>query len=562
MKNIFFFKSKKTILNERINESEIRYRRLFETAKDGILILDFKSGKIVDANPFIVTMIDLPLEEILQKNLWEIGLFSNKEESEQAFIELKDKGYIRFEDMPIQRPNGKIYEVEFICNVYTANKLLVIQCNIRDISQRKQIEKALLESQQILQKQNHDYLVLNKEYITLNNTLTHSLQKIEMINKELVIAKEKAEESDNLKSAFLTNMSHEIRTPLNSIIGFSDLLSDPDFSKEKIQSFISIIKASGFHLLSVISDIIDISKIESGQINIETEVISIHNLTNDILVTYKNILQGKKTNIHLICDQSIQDIQIISDRNRIKQILCNLINNAIKFTPEGEIEFGYNIKEKFIEFYVKDNGLGIANENQALIFDRFRQIENKYIFGGNGLGLSISKALVEKLGGYITVISKQSIGSTFMFTIPYDKVNANSPIPIEPAKRTKLQLKWETKTILIVEDEIDNHTYLEELLANSHAILLHAWNGEEAITQVIKHPEISLVLMDIKLSKMNGYEATRRIRVMRPSLPIIAQTAFAQSKDKQEALNAGCNNYISKPIDKIFLMNLLHQYLS
>ena len=563
MKNFFFPKSKKAILNEKLFESEIRYRRLFETAKDGVLILDFETGKIVDANPFIVKMIAFPIEDILEKKLWEIGLFKNKEESEQAIIELKNNGYIRFNDMPIQRPSGKLYEVEFICNVYLENNIKVIQCNVRDISEQKQIAKALKDSEQNLKNQNVEYANLNKEYVSLNKELVQSLEKIKTINNELIHAKEKAEESDKLKSAFLANMSHEIRTPLNTILGFSEFLSDTSFPQEKINEFIKIIKASGFQLLSVISDVIDISTIESGQINIESEVISINDLSNEIYISYKKIIDANKINFKFMCEQPNAVIEIKSDRNRIKQILCNLINNAIKFTKEGEIEFGYKLKEKYIEFYVKDTGIGIVLENQAFIFDRFRQVapKNKQIVGGNGLCLSISKALVEKLGGFITVTSDLGFGSTFKFTIPYIK-GIKSNENLKPKIESDQCLNWNTKTILIVEDEIDNHTYLEMLLACTNAKLIHAWNGEEAIKHIVNHPEISLVLMDIQMSTIDGYEATREIKKLRPTLVVIAQTAFAQNQDKERAIESGCDNYISKPIDKKLFMKLINRYLS
>jgi PAS domain S-box-containing protein len=541
--------------------SESRYRRLFETAQDGILILEFETGNITDANPFIIKIIDSPLKEILGKKLWEIGLFSNKEESERAFNELKTNGYIRFEDMPIQRPNGKIIEVEFVSNVYLVNDKKVIQCNIRDITDRKNIEKALTASDQILKKQNTDYLNLNEEYLKLNEELTMSIIRIQNMNDELIHSKVKAEESDNLKSAFLANMSHEIRTPMNAIMGFSGFLLEPGLTKEKIEEFVQIINVSSLQLLSVISDIIDISKIESGQIVIDSELVNINHLMNELFVTYKKLVELKKLSLYYSNESDSKLDQIKTDGNRIKQIFCNLINNAIKFTTEGKIEFGFKIKGNFIEFYVKDTGIGIAPENQKMIFQRFRQVEttNGRVYSGNGLGLSISSALVEKLGGTIEVNSELGKGSTFIFTIPYVteiKNTVTSKLPIESNK-----YNWRGKTILLVEDEVNNHAYAEEILLVTDAKIIHAWDGKQAVEQVKNHSEISLVLMDIKLPLMNGYEATHLIKQMRPKLPVVAQTGYALANNRKQALEAGCDNYLAKPVDKDVLLKVINNYL-
>jgi len=250
-----------------------------------------------------------------------------------------------------------------------------------------------------------------------------------------------------------------------------------------------------------------------------------------------------------------------TDGNRIKQVLCNLLNNAIKFTQEGKIEFGYKIKKNFIEFYVTDTGIGIAMENYEFVFQRFRQLQTTDTreYGGNGLGLSISKALVEKLGGTFTINSKPGIGSTFIFTIPFEKIIEKIS---SPATILSDQYNWDEKTILLVEDEVDNHVYLEELLSGTNIKMLHAWNGKEAVEQVKNHTDISLILMDIKMPIMDGYEATRLIKQIRPKLPVIAQTAYAQRSDREQALKAGCDNHLSKPISKYLFMEVLNSYLS
>jgi len=683
MKNIFSTKKRAELASKKLNESELRYRRLFESAKDGILILDFKTGKIVDANPFIINLIDYPLNEVLGKELWEIGLFSHKKQSKQAFSELKKNNYIRFDDMPILRKNGKITEVEFVSNVYLVNQTKVVQCNIRDITERqrteralheveekyksildnsadaifitnplgnyiytnkavtdllgysademkhksikditvikeglkfseilggvknndkiftevellkndgtyiltdlnsvilpdgqiyascrditdrKQDEVALFESEKNLKKQNKEYFDLNKKYLTLNIELVKSLSQIKKLNSELIVSTTKAEESDNLKSAFLANISHEIRTPLNAIMGFSQLLLNPGLSNGKLDQYVQIIHSSSDQLLSIISDIIDISKIATGQIAIASEAINVHTLLRDLFSVYNKLTEFKKLNLYCNFDNTNDSIQIITDGNRIRQVLCNLLNNAIKFTKEGNIEFGYVIKENFIEFYVKDNGIGIASENQELIFQRFRQLEttNTRDYGGNGLGLSISKALVNKMGGTIAVKSELGVGSTFSFTIPYIKTDEGGHMAKQKSKSEPIY-EWAEKSILIVEDEINSHTYFEELFFDSRVQLFHAWDGRQAVEMMKNNPQISLVLMDIKMPIMDGYTATRIIKRMLPKTPIIAQTAYVLGIDKEIALNAGCDDYISKPIDRNLLMELINRHLS
>ncbi len=553
-----------SVMYEKLKSSEMRYRRLFESAKDGILIVDFETGKIVDANQYIIRIIARPLQEIVGKKLWEIGLFSNKEESEQAFSELQANGYIRFDDMPIQQQNGKITEVEFVSNVYLENNTKIIQCNIRDVTERKLAERALIESEKNLIIQNNNFANLNNEYLLLNQELINSINDLKSVNIELVSAKIKAEESDKLKSAFLANMSHEIRTPINAIMGFSEFLLDSNLPKENLESFVHIINSSCQNLMSIISDVLDISKIEANQISIDYKPININTFMNDLFETYEKLIEGKQIQVRLLYSPNRpKDFFLLkSDENRIKQALCNLLNNAIKFTKEGKIEFGYKIKEKFVEFYVKDTGIGVAPENQAIIFQRFRQVEtsNNREFGGNGLGLSISKALVEKLGGNIYLTSELGKGSTFTFTIPYSNEIVNAEIP-SPAAKAK-DYDWNNKTILLVEDEKFNHTYIEEILKHTNAKVLNAWDGQEAVEQVKRNSDISLVLMDIKMPVMDGYESMRLIKHMRPTIPIIAQTAFALNSDREQALEGGFDNYISKPIDKEYFMAVIDNYLN
>lgn len=438
-----------------------------------------------------------------------------------------------------------------------ANRELVFQ----NMEKEKRAEELIIANKE-LSFQNDEKGKRAKEYSILNKKLIDSLKNTKKINKELTIAKVKAEESDNLKSAFLANMSHEIRTPMNAIMGFSNLLLEKGLVKEKIENYVKIINASGLQLLTIISDIIDISKIESGQVIIEYENININTLMNDIYITYNKITNLKKIKLSFSCKRPNDNLQIKTDGNRIKQVLCNLLNNALKFTKQGQINFGYVIKGSTIEFFVKDTGIGIAPENQDLIFNRFRQVDvtSTRIYGGNGLGLSISKALVEKLGGSMTVHSQLGEGSIFTFTIPYEKVVLDT-LRNNLSKNSN-QNFLNKHTILLVEDEINNHAYLEELFTGINFKIIHAWNGKEAVEKVKKHSEIALVLMDIKMPIMDGNEAIKLIKQIRPELPVIAQTAFALSHNRKQALEAGFDNYISKPLLKDPLMKVISCYLN
>ncbi len=431
-----------------------------------------------------------------------------------------------------------------------------------DITIRKQIEFELKESEQNLIRQNSEFHVLNNEYLALNEELTESFNRIQKMNSELTLAKNKAEESDRLKSAFLANMSHEIRTPLNAILGFSGLLRDVSESREKTGEYVDIIDSSGQQLLTIIDDILEISKIEADQISISPDTININKVMRELYQLFSRQAELKNLELSFLGDYK-GDFYTITDENRLKQILCNLLNNAIKFTSEGKIQFGYETGEDDLRFYVIDTGIGVSADERSIIFKPFRQVETGSTrnYGGNGLGLSISKALVEKLGGTISVESEPMKGSSFSFTIPYIRCTAPGEI-IETLHEEILNNRWNHHTILVAEDEMFNFSYIEEILNKTKVQILHAWDGKEAVEFVRLHPEISLVLMDIKMPEMDGYTATRLIKKMRPRLPVIAQTAYAKSENREDAVEAGFDHYISKPVSHIFFMKILGNYLS
>jgi signal transduction histidine kinase len=433
--------------------SELHTERLFKLTKDGILILDFETGKIVDANPILIKMLDCSFEEIAGRELWEIGIFSTRTDSVRAVAELKSNGYIRFEDIQIQNRSENPLYVDFTGIVYSDDQMKVIQCNLLDITNRKRSIKKLKESRQNLFNQYTDYLKLLKEYLFVRKELEKSRAHNKKLNDELITAKAHADESEMLKSSLLTYIEHEIRTPLHAIMGFSELLLTPGLSDEEREGYLRIIRVNSMQLMSVISDTMDISQVEAGQIKVEIEDVIINDLLEELFMTYQKLPDGKKLSLHCSCGAPNERILVKTDGKRIRQVLSNLLNNAIKFTSEGKIEFGYQLKEDLVEFFVRDSGIGIDPENHGLIFERFRKVVNPEgkIYKGTGLGLSISKALVEKLGGTISVHSELGSGSTFTFSIPYKN---KSEVPL-----SRKYNDLDEKTILVSEDQITSHTF-------------------------------------------------------------------------------------------------------
>ncbi len=389
----------------------------------------------------------------------------------------------------------------------------------------------------------------------------------QMRNDEIISAKEKAQESDRLKTAFLANMSHEIRTPMNAILGFTDLLKDESLSAHSRNEFIEIINSRGKDLLQIINDIIDISKIEAKQIKIHPVQCSVNSVLFELYSFFEsNITLKLKKDIVLKLHTDLPNDKsyIYIDDIRLKQIFTNLIGNAIKFTELGYIEFGYSFENNILNFYVEDTGIGIPKEKHILIFDRFRQADDSTTknFGGTGLGLAISKSLVELMGGIMKLDSELGSGSKFSFSLPYNPEEENKIKEKEKNKDFIDNINWQNKLILVVEDDHVNFQYLKVLLKKTQAKVIRAENGVEAIEMCKEHENINVVLMDIQMPIMNGFEATKIIKAMRKDLPIIAQTAYAMAEDKEKCRAAGCDDYLTKPIDIKSLICVTGKYLN
>ncbi|MCF6241538.1 MAG: ATP-binding protein [Bacteroidales bacterium] len=393
----------------------------------------------------------------------------------------------------------------------------------------------------------------------------------QIIEEELILSREKAVEADNLKSTFLANMSHEIRTPMNGILGFSELLKSDDTGPEERANYIDIIHQSGKQLMNIINDILDISKIEVGQIQINEENTSVNHILDELMILFNPVASDKGIELRLHKELSEKESVIRTDSVRLRQILSNLINNAIKFTKKGYVEFGYLLvpecmdkdteMKDCIQFYVTDTGIGIPANKREIIFDRFRQSDESHTrkFGGTGLGLAISKGFVELLGGTIWHESEEGKGSTFYFTIPYKVGDPDKVQKIE--EKFADQYHWNNLKVLIVEDDDISFRYMSKVLEKTNIHVIRAVTGIEAIELCKKNQDFDLILMDIQLPGINGYEATRRIRAFAPDIPIIAQTAHALAEDRKKSMDIGCNDFITKPIKRNVLLRKMEKYL-
>lgn len=548
-----------------IRNERILLRTLIDNLPDLIYIKDTQGRKIVSNNADFGFLGFSSEAEVIGKTdaeLFPERRISQPLEEDQQIID-SEKVIYNYEEQRVDT-NGSLHW--FLTNkipLFTDQGKISGLVNLsHDITERKLAELALQSREQELEKQNLEYEALNREYLKLNQELKESLEQIRAINAELIVAKSKAEESDNLKTAFLENMSHEVRTPLNGILGFAEFLKDPDLDKDQVETYIGIIDASSKQLLTIINDILDISKIKADQITIKNGDVNITELLEELFAQNKEQAELKNLKFTLNPHHLDKNIVTVTDSAKLQQVFNNLINNAIKFTSAGSVEFGLDLLDHSLSFYVKDSGIGIAPEDQDLIFKPFNKVENTAArkYGGNGLGLAISKALVEKLGGTISLSSSINHGATFTFTIPRTEVKK-----VEAKERVKVESQIvenrSQATVLIAEDEVYNYYYIEELLKPMKIKTLHAWNGAEAVEMVKDIKDISLVLMDIKMPEMDGLTATRLIKEMNPQLPVIAQTAYESREDRDKAIASGVDYYMTKPISRVLFMEVMNTYI-
>lgn len=385
-----------------------------------------------------------------------------------------------------------------------------------------------------------------------------------LAEQKLREARKKAIESDKLKSAFLANMSHEIRTPMNGIIGFSNLLKNASLNKDQQHEYLGYIEKCGNSLLNLIDDIIDVSKIEAGQLAIREAKTNINEIMHELFMTFdKNRISDNKkaVELRLVMPENQESLLTLTDPHRLKQVLSNLIGNAFKFTEKGYIEFGYSILGEELEFYVKDTGTGIPKDKFEFIFERFGQVLNERLNPkGTGLGLAISVNIVKLLGGKMWLESELGKGSTFYFSLPLKGDFFTKQALTHYQYPVINKYDWIGKRLLVVDDEELNWVFIRDLLGPTKAELIWAKNGKEAVEIFRDTANIDLILMDFRMPVMNGYEATRTIRSFDSEIPIIALTAYSHEEEKDLILHAGCNAYLSKPVHDEQLINLVNRF--
>lgn len=514
---------------ERLVESEDKYRNLINLANDIILV--YQDDIVKFLNNRVEQVLGYRPEEVMGKTMDE---FVAPEEIE------------RLRDYHMRRTRGEeipwIYETAFL---HRSGHKVPISMSVGTI-QYENKPAAMIIARDITQKKKTE-----EELEQYRNHLEDIIkQRTIQLQKEISERKE-AEESDRLKTAFLSNMSHEIRTPMNAIISFSNFLLEGDISEEQRREYLTYIVSSGQSLLNLINDIIDISKIEARQLNIQKTHCNINIILEEL---YKWFEGNRKSSgkegliINLLIPDKSQNITLFTDPYRLKQILSNLLDNSLKFTDVGSISFGYELSPDTIKFFVKDTGIGIPEDKKEYIFKRFGKIENLHKnIGGTGLGLAISKHLSLLLDGELWVESQLGQGSTFYLKLPYLKIG--EPIPVAPNNiSTTGSYSWNGKRILIAEDEDLNFKVLQIALRKTNVEVIRAYNGAEALEIVTSDRQIDIILMDIQMPVMDGYEAMSRIKRIRPELPIIAQTAFALLEEQNHCIEMGFNDYISKPI--------------
>ena len=491
-----------------LKKSENRFRRLFESHSAVMLLLDPDSGTIIDANHAASNFYGWSLDELRGMNIQQITQLTPEElksNLEKAKTSKQNEFQVRH-----KRADGLQRDIELFSNNIEIDGKNILYAIIHDITDRKQA----------------------------------------------------AEESDRLKAAFLANISHEIRTPMNGILGFSELFKEPDLTGEEKEEYIDLIHQSGLRMLNLINDLMDISKIDAREVKLQITETSANKLLREVEAFFKPA--AKKKGVELRCTMALSDNDsfMTTDCLKLNQIITNLIQNALKFTTKGSIDFGYNKKKAGLEFFVMDTGRGIPADKKEKIFERFQQVDNSLTRAheGAGLGLSISKAYVEMLGGTIHVESKEGVGSTFTFTHPYKQIKKQQA----QSNKDKVLSTCNSALafcLLIVEDDEVSTLLLKRSLKNQNISILCAENGWEAVELVQCHPEINLVLMDLKMPVMSGYDATKKIKQLRPDLPVIAQSAFTTKEEKQKAREAGCSNFITKPINNTELHNLIQELL-
>jgi PAS domain S-box-containing protein len=507
----------------RLRISELRYRRLFEAARDGILILDAVTLTITEVNPFMTELLGYSHAEFLGKELWEIGLFSDKEASQAAFNQLQRTGYLRYEDLPLQATNGKLRDVEFVSNVYQEDGHQVIQCNIRDITDRKQAEK--------------------------ERTLLLAAAQA---------ARAEADSANTVKDEFLATLSHELRTPLTSILGWSQLLTDGKLDKQQTARAIETIARNARAQGRLIDELLDISRITTRKLCLNLRLVKLAPLIQAVVNDVRPAADAGSINLGVAFDSDVGPI--LGDPDRLQQIVWNLLTNAIKFTPRGgDVQVRLERNDSHVLITVNDSGQGIATELLPHVFERFRQADssNTRNNGGLGLGLSIVRQLVELHRGTVTAESSgENAGTTFRVMLPLPSLQEvpNAAEKTDPKNErnspTTGYHSLNGRRVLVVDDEWDTRELVATVLTRCGAEVVSVGSAFEALDQM-ERQRFDLLISDIGMPQMNGYDLIGSIRQLDEEhggrTPAVALTAYAGIDDRKRALAAGYEMHIPKP---------------
>ena len=510
--------------NETLRTSEMRYRRLFESARDGILILNADTLRITDVNPFMFELLNYTRDEFMEKELWEIGVFKDKAASQEAFRELQLTGYLRYENLPLQTKEGKLREVEFVSNVYDEGSHRVIQCNIRDITDRKRAEeerKLLLESAQA--------------------------------------ARAEADVANSIKDEFLATLSHELRTPLTSILGWSHLLDNGKLDEEAAKRAVETIVRNAEAQKLLIDELLDISRIIIGKLRLDVGPVQLAPMIESIVDGMRPAADARNIQLRTALDQSLDPI--FGDPDRLQQVFWNLLSNAIKFTSQGgKVLVRLERADSNLEITISDTGQGIARELLPYVFDRFRQSDSSSsrTHGGLGLGLAIVRQLVELHGGTVSAESPgEGEGSTFKVRLPVRSVRqepddrANSVVKIPDEVSTKPVPSLDGMNVLVVDDDWDSRELVTVVLKASGAEVVSVTSAIEALRELALR-RFDVLLSDIGMAEMDGYALISQIRQLPAerggTIPAAALTAYAGIENQRRALSAGYQVHIPKPI--------------
>jgi PAS domain S-box-containing protein len=512
--------------NSTLRTSEIRYRRLFESARDGILILNALSLKITDVNPFMMELLGYSRDEFLGKELWEIGLFGDKNASQQAFKELQLNGYLRYENLPLQTTDGKLREVEFVSNVYDEDRHPVIQCNIRDITDRKHAEEE-------------------------RRVLLASAQA----------ARAEADTANGLKDEFLATVSHELRTPLTAILGWSQMLASGNLDEQESKRAVETILGNARAQREIIDDLLDISRIITGKLRLDIRSVEMERIIEAVVEGVRPAANARNIHLQTAIDPLIGPIS--ADPDRLQQIIWNLLSNAIKFTPEGgHVEVRLECSDSRVEIIISDTGQGIDPELLPDVFDRFCQFDSssRRRHGGLGLGLSIVRQLVELHGGTVTAESPGAgAGTTFKVMLPVTRVQPDisdigktSEPSIEGSISTDPQPSLNGLRVLVVDDERDSRELVAAALMVHGAEVVSFGSAIEALEE-IERRTFDVLVSDIGMPEMDGYWLINKVRQLPAErggrIPAAALTAYAGFEDRRRVLLAGYQLHIPKPVE-------------